>query len=217
MPTFLIANDLELLRLHLGDRGDQKLRLIGHSDGGSIMLAYALRFPERVEELLLVSHRLQDYRRKDEDVFMERRKDNPVYDSALKALTTSEPASTDSEFVASLTAGLPYYFADPTKVDGSGLKRLLSDDISIWASQGWDLGQTEHPFPHVKELEAVRVRTLCMFGSEDAVCFVQEGVKAVEGIESARLVAYEECGHILWIEKEEEFFRDAVSFLNGES
>jgi pimeloyl-ACP methyl ester carboxylesterase len=46
---------------------------------------------------------------------------------------------------------------------------------------------------------------------------VQEGVKAVEGIEGARLVAYEECGHMLWIEKEEEFFRDAVSFLNGES
>jgi proline iminopeptidase len=184
MPTFLIANDLELLRLHLGDRGDQKLRLIGHSDGGSIMLAYALRFPERVEELLLVSHQLQDYRRKDEDVFMEGGKDHPVYDSALKALTTSKPASTDSEFVASLTAGLACYFADPTKVDGSGLKRLLSDGISLWASQGWGLGQKEHRFPHVKELEAVRVRTLCMFGSEDAVFLCRKGLRLWRGLKA---------------------------------
>ena len=45
---------------------------------------------------------------------------------------------------------------------------------------------------------------------------MQEGVKTVEGIEGARLVVYE-CGHMLWIEKEEEFFRDVISFLNGES
>jgi pimeloyl-ACP methyl ester carboxylesterase len=36
------------------------LRLIGHSDGGSIIFAYASRFPERVEALVLVGHRLQD-------------------------------------------------------------------------------------------------------------------------------------------------------------
>jgi hypothetical protein len=58
---------------------------------------------------------------------MERRQDHPVYGQALKALTASEPPSTDSEFAASLTAGLPYYFAEPTKVDASGLKRLLTD------------------------------------------------------------------------------------------
>jgi hypothetical protein len=60
---------------------------------------------------------------------MERRKD-PVYGPELKALTGSEPPSTDSEFAATLTAGLPYYFADPAKVVGSGLKRLLTDGIS---------------------------------------------------------------------------------------
>jgi pimeloyl-ACP methyl ester carboxylesterase len=46
---------------------------------------------------------------------------------------------------------------------------------------------------------------------------VQEVAKTVEGIEGARLVVYEECGHMLWIEKKEEFFRDIISFLNGES
>jgi pimeloyl-ACP methyl ester carboxylesterase len=56
---------------------------------------------------------------------------------------------------------------------------------------------------------------LCMFGREDALCFVQEGVKTVEAIEGATLSVYEDCGHVLWIEKEEEFFRDIVAFLNG--
>ena len=84
---------------------------------------------------------------------MERRKHHPVYGLALKALTASEPPPTDSEFAASLTAGLPHYFTDPTKVDASGLKRLLTNGISLWASQRWSLGQKEHPFPHVEESE----------------------------------------------------------------
>ncbi len=63
--------------------------------------------------------------------------------------------------------------------------------------QDWSLGQQEHPFPHVEELEAVKARTLCMFGREDAICFVQEGIETVEAIEGARLVVYEDCGHML--------------------
>jgi pimeloyl-ACP methyl ester carboxylesterase len=57
MTTALMADDLELLRLHLGQIAGQKLRLIGRSNGGSIILAYASRFPEKVEALVLVSHR----------------------------------------------------------------------------------------------------------------------------------------------------------------
>ena len=213
MTTALMADDLEHLRIHLGESAGQKLRLIGHSDGGSIILAYASRYPERVETLVLVSHRLQDYQCKDGQVFKERRKDNPVYAPAMKALFESGPPSTDPEFAASIAAGMPYYFADPHRVPAT-LKSDLGDRISLLAMQGWSLGQQEHPFPHVEELGAVKARTLCMFGREDAICFVQEGVKTVEGIEGARLVVYEDCGHVLWIEKEEEFFRDVLAFLN---
>jgi pimeloyl-ACP methyl ester carboxylesterase len=53
-----------------------------------------------------------------------------------------------------------------------------------------------------------------MFGREDAICFVREGVKTVEELK-AELVVYGNCGHVLWIEKEEEFFRDVLALLNG--
>jgi proline iminopeptidase len=125
-----MADDLELFRLHLGESGAHRLRLTGHSDGGSIILACASRYPERVEALVLVSHRLQDYECKDGDIFKEKRKDHPIYGPALKALTASKPPSTDSEFAASLATRMPYYFADPTKVHGR-LKSLLGDSISL--------------------------------------------------------------------------------------
>ncbi|PMD21575.1 alpha/beta-hydrolase [Hyaloscypha hepaticicola] len=214
MTTSLMADDLEHLRIHLGESAGQKLRLIGHSDGESIILAYAPRYPERVEDLVLVSHQLQDYKCKDGEVFNERRKNNALYAPAMKALFEPEPPSTDAEFAASIAAGMPYYFADPNKTPET-LESDLGDGISLWAMQGWSIGQQEHPFPHAQELGAVKARTLCMFGMEDAICFVQEGVSTVEAIEDAKLVVYEDCGHVLWIEKEVEFFRDVLAFLNG--
>jgi proline iminopeptidase len=139
MTTGLIADDLEHLRIHLGDSAGYKLRLVGHSDGGSIILAYASRYTERVEELVLVSHRLQDYKCKDGKVFKERRKDNPVYAPVIKALFKSEPPSTDAEFAALIAAGMPYCFADPLKISAT-LKSDLRDGISLWAIQTWSLG-----------------------------------------------------------------------------
>ncbi|KAI2700825.1 hypothetical protein CBS147333_9725 [Penicillium roqueforti] len=45
MSTRTIASDLEYLRLYLGE---EKLTLLGHSNGGAIVLAYAEDFPGHV-------------------------------------------------------------------------------------------------------------------------------------------------------------------------
>lgn len=46
------VGDVEALRAHLGlDR----IRLLGHSAGGTLAILYALRFPQHVEELVLVA------------------------------------------------------------------------------------------------------------------------------------------------------------------
>ncbi|GLY53355.1 alpha/beta hydrolase [Lentzea sp. NBRC 102530] len=47
-----VADDVEALRQHLGlDR----LRLLGHSAGGTLAILYATRFPRHVEELVLIA------------------------------------------------------------------------------------------------------------------------------------------------------------------
>ncbi|MFD4639152.1 alpha/beta fold hydrolase [Lentzea sp. NPDC058436] len=45
-------HDVEALRRHLGL---QRMRLLGHSAGGTLAILYAVRFPERVKELVLVA------------------------------------------------------------------------------------------------------------------------------------------------------------------
>lgn len=69
-----------------------------------------------MEDLILVSHGLQDYKCKDGEVFKKRRRYGPVYGPAMKAFFESEPPSTYAEFAASIAAGIPYYFADPNKI-----------------------------------------------------------------------------------------------------
>lgn len=46
------VHDVEALRRHLGL---ERMRLLGHSAGATLAILYAVRFPERVEELVLVA------------------------------------------------------------------------------------------------------------------------------------------------------------------
>lgn len=58
MSTKTLSSDLELLPIHLAQ---EKLWLLGHSNGGAIVLAYAQDFPDRVEKLVLINHELQGF------------------------------------------------------------------------------------------------------------------------------------------------------------
>ena len=50
---FTLAQFAEDLRDFMDERGIQKAHLLGFSDGGNIALLFALRWPERVEKLIL--------------------------------------------------------------------------------------------------------------------------------------------------------------------
>ncbi len=53
LPTF--ATDVEDLRLLLEKQGIRKTALVGHSDGGTIALYFAARYPELVERVVTVA------------------------------------------------------------------------------------------------------------------------------------------------------------------
>jgi len=58
MSSADMANDIERLRQHLGL---EKIDLLGHSNGGTIALDYAERYPDKVQKLLLLTHDLYGY------------------------------------------------------------------------------------------------------------------------------------------------------------
>lgn len=84
MSTSDMADDIEHLRKYLKL---DKIDILGHSNGGTIALAYAQRYPNSVRNLVLVTHWLDGY--DDSRVwqqFVNDRKDNPAFAKAVEAL-----------------------------------------------------------------------------------------------------------------------------------
>ncbi|CAM6101233.1 unnamed protein product [Calypogeia fissa] len=213
MGTKDMAYDLEHLREHLQL---PSFALLGHSNGGAIALAYAERFPSKVTKLILANHELQTFNTSESwSMFVAARKDDPIYGPALEHLMEliMDPPSTDEEFSSGLIKAIPYYFADPSNAHIQ--VENMDGSLSVWTYLAQSKKDKADPFPHVAELENVTAKTLILSGREDAVCSVAAMERTRDGIKGSRLVVWEDCGHVPWIEKKEEFFEEVTKFLKA--
>ncbi|GAA4208211.1 alpha/beta fold hydrolase [Actinocatenispora rupis] len=87
------AEDLERLRIHLGL---DTLRLLGHSAGTRLAISYAVRFPDRVAGLVLVTPPAAYLVDEPSDTrpMIDRRRGEPAADAAIAALDAG-PATPD--------------------------------------------------------------------------------------------------------------------------
>lgn len=86
MTSWHLAEDVEHLRQHLGM--DQIQRLMGHSGGGTIALWYAIRYPDKVNRLVLLSHQLEGFDDSESiEAAVEKKRQNPKFHPAVDAWT----------------------------------------------------------------------------------------------------------------------------------
>jgi pimeloyl-ACP methyl ester carboxylesterase len=212
MSTRLMASDLEHLRIHLDM---EKLRLLGHSNGGAIVLTYAEDFPDRVEKLVLVDHELQGFSSDHFETYAAARRDHAVYGPALKNVMAllQNPPSTDSEFAELLHSILPYYMHDPNKTHLLA-QALEGGSISAWNFLNQSRADKELKFSAVEGLEKIQARTLIINGRDDGVCSEAAARKVAETLgDKALLVLIEEAGHLPWLEQPDMFFSSVRAFL----
>lgn len=214
MSTRVMGSDLDSLRIHLGQ---EKLRLLGHSNGGAIVLAYAEDFPDRVEKLVLINHELQGFNSDNSATYAAARQDHPVYGPALKNMykLMQQPPSTDDEFAEALHSVLPCYMHDTNKTS------LLADaleggSISIWNFVNQRRCDNDLKFSAVEGLWKVQAQTLVINGRDDGVCSEAAARKAASELGcKAELVLIEAAGHVPWLKKPVEFFSAVRKFLNA--
>lgn len=220
MGTWTMADDLELLRRHL--HLARFPALLGHSNGGAIALAYAEKFPDCIDKLVLLSHRLIGL--KPDMAFMQRMKDDRRYRGAyLKKLArTQSKTDTDDQATQHWKDILPLYFFDPdrgvpevTRAMGTGLvcawcqlAQGTCDEEQLWRSAS--------SRPMVQKLKDVRAKTLIIAGKYDMICAVDNAQQTQRGMQhGGELRVYDHCGHFPWIERPEETKEDIVGFLSS--
>lgn len=209
MTCWHLADDIEFLRQEL--QLEKIPYLLGHSGGGTIALWYAIRYPDKVDRLVLLNHRLDGFDDREglKNSIVEKKED-PKMHAALKAWTSSWDDLSDEKFASAIRSFLPIYFwnADAS-VQSKELNSLQT--VPLWNYQLLH-GSDQQTRYQEQELGKVSAKTFMIFCQADPVCTPAQGIATQKGIAGSKLVIYEQCGHFPWIEKGEETFRDITEF-----
>jgi pimeloyl-ACP methyl ester carboxylesterase len=187
--------------------GIDRAVLIGNSAGGTVATLTALRYPERVEALVLV--------------------DPAIYQGGMQLpgvvrwlLSSPQARRVGPLFVRSIRDwGLDFgrsAWHDPSKI---------TDEI--WAgytkplqAENWDKGLYEVTLASRsmgldKRLDEIRVPVLVITGDDDQIVPTEQSIRLVGELPNAQLVVVPNCGHVPHEECPQPFLAAVGSFLAG--
>jgi proline iminopeptidase len=206
-----LVGDLESLRAHLGQ---EEIWLMGHSEGGALVLQYAIKHRDRVSGLVLLSSLAVQ----DDSLFADiqrrqlQRRGEPWYEEARKAFEDETPPTTDEALAENLKASLPLYWSDPTRIE-----RYADDFAAGLPSAHAAMASFEsnrYPFDIRDGLKNVTAPTLIVVGADDIVCSPESATAMHLALSDSKLLLIEDCGHFPWMEQPQVFEKRVPEFLH---
>ena len=211
-----MADDLNALRAHLGL---STIMLLGHSNGGAIAMAFALRHRERVSKLLLIDSQVFGINAsEDTQAFLRARAKDPDYERAVHLADglfsgKHAPPMNDEELSAFVTNILALYLANPARHLDEARRQLLLGQISFYAFSHQNAADALARNDHAQSLDLLKIPVFIASGRHDWICPVAVAERLHAGIENANLVIFEDSGHLPWIEEPDRFKQTLFGFL----
>lgn len=198
------VDDVERVReaLDLGPVG-----LLGHSFGSVLAILAALRHPESITHLVIVSGAptrafQEGYRRSVAEALDDRERER-LADIQSRPLT-------DESMRERFSTALPLYFhRDPSARERDGLLAVtsFSADVNRVLAEGLEGYDLTPLLPHVE------VPSLVLYGASDRVVRPEYASAFTGSMPAARVVAFQESGHFPFLEEPEPFARVVHYFL----
>jgi pimeloyl-ACP methyl ester carboxylesterase len=193
------VHDVEALRRHLDL---DQISLLGHSAGGTLAILYALRFPQRVKELVLVapSPRVVGIDVSDDDrrEVALRRSGEPWYAEAIKGFEEIWAGNVTQEAFAKIS---PFWHG---RWDDAA--RALDDHPRNQdaAREFYDEGAFD-PQQVREKLKNLDVPTVLIAGEVDVALPPRRAQEYADLFPRARLVVQPGAGHFPWVDDPEAF------------
>lgn len=197
------AEDIDRLHTALAP---QPHVVIGHSAGTRLAVSYAVRFPDRVKSLILItpstSYLIPDPPESEQPP--RHRRGGDVFHRAWDRLIAGTDVSDDRAYNAWQLATAPAGYAKwgPREQEHAG-----KGVWSLEAAQAFLAAQT--PEDLADRVAGIAVPTLVIAGAHDALAEFDSVRAFTELFARGQLVAIDDCGHYPWIEQPE-VFRSAV-------
>ena len=181
--------------------GIERASLVGHSAGGGAALLMALRFPSRVEKLVLVSSGGLGKEMPLQFRFLTL----PVLGEVVMRLS---PKGSDRELAALAGELLARHYQMAAQPDA---QRALLKTLR-WAFG--PLGPYERYYgPILRGLPSIQQPTLIIWGRQDPYFPVAHARAAAKALPNARLHIWDDCGHLPMLERAQAFNALLLEFL----
>ena len=204
-----MADDIEAMRLHLGlDR----VTVLGNTFGGMWALVYALRHPQHLSRLILVSTTPSHEFVQAAEQEAERRA-TAAQKEAMPAVFEGR-IETEEEYRRWWDIMLPLYFHRWDARIGTAMIERGINNPRVAAH----MFRHEIPKYDVRpRLGEVNVPTLIVAGRHDWVTPVGESEQIATGIRGSKLVIFENSGHMPFMEEQIAFIDVVTRFITGGS
>ncbi|MGY1652891.1 alpha/beta fold hydrolase [Geodermatophilus sp. SYSU D01119] len=201
------ADDVDRLR---ASAGLDRCAVVAHSAGTRLAVAYAVRFPERLSALVLVTPPAEYLVDVPSDVadLVAARAGEPAVASALAALEAGPDLTDDDTFTAwrLRTAPLGYARWDATTRGHAEAMRY-----SLAAARAFMAGDT--PGGLRERLASVAAPTLVVAGAQDTAAGCTPVLAVADLFLRGEAAAIDDCGHFPWVEQPAAFRAVVGAFL----
>jgi 2-hydroxy-6-oxonona-2,4-dienedioate hydrolase len=188
---YKIATWVDFLHGFMQSENIHQATLVGNSLGGWIALEFAAQHPEMVDRLVLV-------------------------DSLGLAWGQGAPRiDLNPSSIAGWRTLLEALFYDKKMVSDQFVLRVFTDHMHN--NDGYTIERTLAGFAQAQfeddKLSSIHVPALVVWGREDELISVTRAEKFRNGIPGAKLIVFEQCGHVPQLEKPDDFNRAVLDFL----
>jgi len=204
------VEDIEIIRRHLGV---EKINLSGISWGGILALFYSVKYPDKLNSLVLFST-AASAEIASKIVPALKKKRTKEDSEILKELSNSdgfknnEPKVLEEFFSVFCKA----YFVDQSLASKLGVTINENTAKNHWAIDNFIMASIEN-FDLHNQLKIIDCPTLIMHGRHDPMP-IEGAEKINEKILNSELVVFENSGHLIYIEEEEKFISTVSEFLS---
>lgn len=195
---FSKAGSARFIELLMQDLGYQRYHIAGHSMGGEVAMHITLNAPEKVSSLILISSAgmsdLQQGHAPQLPVWLI---DSVFKNYALQRIVFWQTVAESQS--ASLDAFNDFYFFN-SQIPAASLARMTAvNDSGSIASR---IAQIEH-------------ETLIVWGRQDKIIPLEQGMELNKRLTGSRLLIFEHCGHLPYLEQPDQLGQAIINFLTG--
>lgn len=203
IPTSLFS-PYEDLKALLDSLEVKKTIIIGSSSGGSIVIDFALKYPEYVKSLILVAPSLNGYR------FPLK-----LMIEAMKNIFMLK--SKGFEVAVEKFINNPYWeYFFPMQHRKEAREKVLEMVRTQKNFYSWDLNLAIPLKPYAcKRIGELLIPALIVLPEKDSISNIKVGEYIHKSVEKSKKVIISDCGHLPFIEKPEEFTQTVLEFLKG--